>query len=72
MGPSPGRDELLILENDMFLNKPFSLWRINYPQYLERRQPRGDLNLDIDGAGLDALERHGGDALNHAAPACPR
>ena len=37
---------------------------------VERREARRDLNLDIDGAGLDALERHGGDALNHAAPAC--
>ena len=39
---------------------------------VERWQARRDLNLDIDGAGLDALKRHGGDALNHAAPARPR
>ena len=39
---------------------------------VERGQPRRDLNLDIDGACLDAFKRHGGDALNHAAPACPR
>ena len=31
-----------------------------------------DLNLDIYGAGLDALKRHCRDALNHAAPACPQ
>jgi hypothetical protein len=37
---------------------------------VERGQAGRDLNLDIDGAGLDALKRHGGDALNHAAPAC--
>jgi hypothetical protein len=53
----------------MLLNKPLWWWGINCPQYLERRQARRDLNLDIDGAGLDALKRHGGDALNHAAPA---
>jgi hypothetical protein len=35
---------------------------------VERGQPRRDLNLDIDGAGFDALERHGGDALDHVAP----
>jgi hypothetical protein len=39
---------------------------------VERGQAGRDLNLNIDGAGLDALERHGGDALNHAAPACAR
>jgi hypothetical protein len=37
---------------------------------LNAGRPRRDLNLDIDGAGFDALERHGGDALNHVAPAC--
>jgi len=30
------------------------------------------LDLNINGAGFDTLERHGGDALNHAAPACPQ
>src|SRR5262249_34839566 len=39
---------------------------------VEGGQAGGDLNLDIDGAGLDALKRHCGDALNHAAPACAR
>ena len=39
---------------------------------VERGQAGRDLNLDIDGAGLDALERHCSDALNHAAPACPQ
>jgi len=37
---------------------------------VERGQAGRDLNLDIDGAGLDALKRHCRDALNHAAPAC--
>jgi len=39
---------------------------------VERGQAGCDLNLDIDGAGLDALKRHCRDALNHAAPACAR
>ena len=38
---------------------------------VERRQPRRHLHLDIDGAGLDALERHCRDALDHACP-CSR
>jgi hypothetical protein len=33
---------------------------------VECRQARGDLHLHVDGTGFDALERHGGDALNHA------
>jgi hypothetical protein len=32
------------------------------------RKSRRNLNLNIDGARLDALERH--DTLDHAAPAC--
>ena len=36
----------------------------------EGGQAGRDLNLDVDGAGLDALKRDCGDALNHAAPAC--
>jgi hypothetical protein len=42
---------------------------VRQPNDVERGQPRRDLNLDIDGAGFDALERHGGDALDHVAPA---
>ena len=34
---------------------------------IEARQARRDLHLHIDGAGLDALERNRGDALNHSA-----
>jgi hypothetical protein len=44
--------------------------QFNCPQYHEGGQAGRDLNLDIDGAGLDALKRHCRDALNHAAPAC--
>ena len=32
---------------------------------VEGRQAGRDLHLHVDGAGLDALERHGGDALDH-------
>jgi hypothetical protein len=35
---------------------------------VERRQPRRDLYLDIDGAGLDALKRHRRDPLHHGQP----
>ena len=35
---------------------------------VEGRQAGRDLHLHVDRAGLDALERHGGDALDHAAP----
>ena len=35
---------------------------------VERRQPGRDLHLDVDGAGLDALERHCRDPLNHDSP----
>ena len=38
------------------------------PNDVECGQPRGDLNLDIDGASFDTLERDGGDALDHVAP----
>ena len=34
---------------------------------VEGRQAGRDLDLHVDGAGLDALERHRGDALDHAA-----
>ena len=30
------------------------------------RQPGRHLDLHVHGAGLDALERHSGDPLNHA------
>ena len=36
--------------------------------HIERGKPRRDLDLDIDGARLDALERHGCDPLHHASP----
>src|SRR6266436_1440377 len=32
----------------------------------ESRQPRGDLDLDVDRTGLDSLKRHRGNALDHA------
>ena len=32
---------------------------------VEGRQAGRDLHLHVDGAGLDALERHRGDALDH-------
>ena len=35
---------------------------------LEGRKTRGDLHLDIDGARLDALERHCRDPLDHGCP----
>jgi hypothetical protein len=35
---------------------------------VKRRQARRDLHLDVDGAGLDALERHCRDPLNHDSP----
>ena len=35
---------------------------------VERRQPRRHLHLDVDGAGLDALERDGRDPLDHGSP----
>ena len=35
---------------------------------IERRQSGRDLHLDVDGAGLDALERHCRDPLNHGSP----
>ena len=35
---------------------------------IEGRQAGRDLHLHVDGAGIDALERHGGDSLNHALP----
>ena len=37
----------------------------------EGRQARRDLHLDVDRARLDALERHRGDALDHASPPNP-
>ena len=36
---------------------------------VEGRQAGRDLHLHVDRAGLDALERHRGDALDHARPA---
>ena len=39
------------------------------PDHVERRQPGRDLHLHVDGARLDALECHGGYALDHATPA---
>ena len=38
---------------------------------VEGGQAGRDLDLHVDGAGLDALERHGGDALDHDCP-CDR
>jgi hypothetical protein len=35
---------------------------------IEGRQPRRDLHLDIDGAGLDALKCHCRDPLHHGQP----
>ena len=35
---------------------------------VEGRQSRRNLHLDVDGAGLDALERHCRDPLNHGSP----
>jgi hypothetical protein len=35
---------------------------------VKRRQPRRNLHLDVDGAGLDALERDGRDPLDHGSP----
>ena len=35
---------------------------------VEGRQPGRDLHLDVDGAGLDALERHRRDPLDHGSP----
>jgi hypothetical protein len=43
--------------------------QFNCPQYLECGQSGRNLNLNIDGARLDALERHGSDPLDHVAPA---
>jgi hypothetical protein len=34
----------------------------------KRRQPKCDLHLHVDAAGLDALKSHGGNPLDHAAP----
>ncbi len=39
------------------------------PDHVEGRQPGRDLHLDRDVARLDALERDGGDPLDHASPA---
>ena len=38
---------------------------------VEGRQAGRHLHLHVDGAGLDALERHGGDPLDHAATPQP-
>jgi len=38
---------------------------VNRSHYGESREARYDLDLDIDGAGLDAFKGHGGDVLNH-------
>ena len=45
---------------------------INCPYLLESRQAGRDLHLDVNRAGFDALERHGGDTLDHSpAPDYP-
>ena len=38
------------------------------PTTLKAGNPGRNLHLDVDGAGLDALERHCGDPLNHGSP----
>src|SRR5258705_12655175 len=55
------------LENNYTCSPDRSLkTSINCLQYLEGRQPGRDLHLDRDAARLDALERDGGDPLDHA------
>jgi hypothetical protein len=44
----------------------YRLWPVNQTRHCESRQARRDLNLDIDGARLDAFKGHGGDMLNHS------
>ena len=41
---------------------------VGQTDHVERRQPGRDLDLDIDGARLDALERHCRDPLDHGCP----
>ena len=41
---------------------------VGQADHVERRQAGRDLHLHVDGARLDALERHRGDALHHAMP----
>ena len=43
--------------------------RVGQPDERERRQPAADVDLDGDLAAVDALEREGGDAGEHAADA---
>ncbi len=43
---------------------------VGQADHIEGRHPGRDLHLDVDGADLDALERHGGNALDHDCP-CP-
>ncbi len=38
------------------------------PTMANAGKSRRDLHLDVDRAGLDPLKRHGGYALDHAAP----
>jgi hypothetical protein len=42
---------------------------VGQPHHVECGQSRRDLDLNIDGTRLDALKRHGSDALDHVAPA---
>ncbi len=41
---------------------------VGQADHVERREPGRDLHLHVDGARLDALERHGRYALHHAMP----
>jgi hypothetical protein len=44
---------------------------IGQPDDIEGRESGGDLHLHVHGAGLDALERHSSDPLDHApSPRC--
>ena len=45
---------------------------VGQPDHVECGEPRRDLHLHVDGARLDALERHGGYALDHCDPCLPR
>jgi hypothetical protein len=41
---------------------------VGQAHHVEGRQTRGNLHLDIDGARLNALERHCRDPLDHGCP----
>ena len=44
---------------------------VGQPDDMEGGKARRHLHLHVDGARLDALERHGGNALNHCRPPLP-